>query len=235
MVACAVVAHGETISAEAVAVAVDTRSGTARVLSPNDIGYSPSWCGVVNEGAYVVIEKVEHAETPNAVTSVVTTCAADAEGAYSYSLDADGEPCVRFIHRVYSEEGNAIGDPLVRDMAFGFSSNEGSAAAVDCRANSLREAAGSGAVSLAYSTAWATNAASLAISAIRLSGEGGAETATNEVFSVEADAEGATPMRGLSHGWWRLRFYAVGDADDVLLEYLTDEFKMPGGFVLIYK
>lgn len=236
MVACAVVAHGETISAEAAAVAVDTRSGTARVLSPNDIGYSPSWGGVTNEGAYVVIEKVEHAEMPNAVTSVVTTCAADAEGAYSYALAVDGEPCIRLIHSVYSSGGTEIGTPLVRDVAFGFKSSEGESAVVDCWTNSLQLAAANREpINLAYSTSWATNAESVVVSAIQLSGEGGAETATNSVFMVAADAEGVTPMRGVGTGWWRLLFQAVGDADDVLLEYLTDEFKMPSGFVLIYK
>ena len=83
------------------------------------------------------------------------TCAADVEGAYSYALVAAGEPCVRLIHRVFSEDGAMIGDPLVRDIAFGISSEESPGTVVDCLPDSLRDAAAAyKRVNLSYSSAW---------------------------------------------------------------------------------
>ena len=132
--------------------------------------------------------------------------------------------------------GTEIGTPLVRDVAFGFKSSEGESAVVDCRTNSLQLAAANrDPINLAYSTLWATNAASVVVSAIELSGKGGAATTTNNIFMAAADAEGATPMRGVGRGWWRLLYQVNGEQGDTLLEYITDEFKMPGGFILIYK
>ena len=192
----------ETASATAAATfAADTRGGTIRAMSPCSVEYSPSWGGVADEGAYVVIEKVEHAGMFNAITSTVTTCAADAEAAFSYST-GDGEPCVRFIHRVYSSGGTEIGTPLVRDVSFGVSSSPGVAVFADCRTNSLQEAVSAGGtVNLAYSTDWATDAASVTISAVRLSAKDGDDLSTNTFFSAAASAEGVTAMRG---GWTRL-------------------------------
>jgi hypothetical protein len=108
------------------------------------------------------------------------TCAADVEGAYSYALVAAGEPCVRLIHRVFSEDGAMIGDPLVRDIAFGISSEESPGTVVDCLPDSLRDAAAAyKRVNLSYSSAWAANAASVSISAVALSGKGGMETSVD--------------------------------------------------------
>jgi hypothetical protein len=73
----------------------------------------------------------------------------------------------------------------------------------------------------------------VAISAIQLSGKGGAATATNSVFMATADAEGMTFPRGIGMGWWRFLCQLKGEDGGTLLEYLTDEFRMPGGFVLI--
>ena len=71
-------AGAETASATAATIAVNTCSGEIRAVAPKDIEYSPLWGGVTSEGAYVVIEKVEHAGMFNAVTSTVITCAAAA-------------------------------------------------------------------------------------------------------------------------------------------------------------
>ena len=217
------------------AISVNTCEGELRAVSPKDIEYSPLWGGVTNEGAYVVIEKVEHAGMYNAATSTVTTCAADAEGAFSYST-GDGEPCVRFIHRVYDTGGTEIGTPLVRDVSFGVSSSPGEAAFVDSRTNSLQEAVAVGRVdNLAYSTAWATNAASVTISAVMLSGKGGTPVSTNSFFTAVADAEGVTSMRGVGTGFWRLLCSVEDGSGEPLLEYLTDEFEKKGGFFLIVR
>ena len=55
-------AAAETASATAdTPIAVDTREGEQRAVSPKDIEYSPDWGGVSAEGAYVVLEKVENA------------------------------------------------------------------------------------------------------------------------------------------------------------------------------
>ena len=210
------------------AIAVDVRADVCNAVGSADVGYSPSWGGVTNAGAYVVLQKVV-----KSVTNDVATFAADAESSYSYTpVDGDGR-FVRFIHHVYSSSDVEIGEPLVRDVAFGYRSAEGAAFVADSRTNSLQLAVDSKTpVNLAYSTAWATNAASVVLRAVQLSGRGGTETATNDVFSAAADAEGDTLLRGAGRGWWRLLCQIKDEQDGTLLEYLTDEFKMPSGFVL---
>ena len=237
VVSMASAAYADSATATADATfAANTRSGTIRAISPCAVEYSPSWGGVTNEGAYVVIEKVEHAGMFNAVTSTVITCAADAESAYSFSPGAEDSPCVRFIHRVYDGGGTEIGTPLERDVSFGVVSLPSSAVCADCRTNSLQLAASEKLpISLAYSTDWTTNVASVAIGAISLSGKGGEATATNTVFSAAADAEGSTPLGNVGIGWRRLLYRLADSSGNTLLEYLTDEFKVKGGFVLIYK
>ena len=224
----------ETASATAeLAIAVNTCDGEQRAVSPKDIEYSPDWGGVSADGAYVVIEKVVHAGMYNAVTSTVATCAADAEGAYSYSVGDGDEPCIRLIQRVYSSGGVEIGSPLVRDVAFGVPSSPGTAAFADCRAESLRETVASGATAnLTYDTAWATNAAAVTISAVKLTGQDGAETATNTMFAVAADATGVTRLSGLSAGWWRLLCRIDDSGGDSLIEYTAGDFKIKGGFII---
>lgn len=233
--ASAAYADSATATADAT-FAADTRSGTIRAISPCAVEYSPSWGGVTNEGAYVVIERVVHADMPNVATSVVATCEADAEGGCAYAVADGDERCVRLIHRVYSGGGTEIGEPLVRDVSFGYRSAQGTAFAADSRTNSLQEAVNAGAdVNLAYSTDWAAGAAAVSIKAVKLSGKGGAPTATNAMFAAAADAEGATPMRGIGGGWWRILYQATDSSGDVLLEYLTAEFKRKGGFLMVFQ
>ena len=214
-------------------IAVDMRSGSCRMLSPGKITYAPGYCGVTNEGAYVVIEKVEHADRQDAVTNTLAILAADAEGEFSLSV-ADGEERnIRLIHRVYSAEGDEIGVPLVRDVAFGYKSVAGSTFAADTCATTLQALASArNPIKLAYSTRWATNASEIAISAIKLSGKDGTEIATNAVFSAEADAEGVTRPFGAGGGWYRLLCRIADGSGTTLVEYLTAEFEMPYSFVL---
>ena len=225
---------GESVTVEANdTISVDMRGGECHAVSPSAVGYSPKWSGVTNAGAYVVLEKVEHADTLTATTNTIATFAADAESEYAFTVGAGEERCMRLIHRVYSADGEEIGEPLVRDVSFGYRSASGAPFYFDSRTNSLQEAVDSGGrMKLAYSTAWATNGAAVSIQAVRISGEGGAPLATNAVFSAGAEVEGAAPMNGMTLGWWRLLFQVADSSDNVLLEYLTDEFRMKGGFIL---
>jgi hypothetical protein len=219
------------------AIVVDTRSGCIRTVSPCDIQYSPGWCGVDEPGSYVVIERVEHADMANAVTSTVAVLTADAEGDYNYALSADEARSARFIHRVLNADGNEIGERLVRDVGFGVVSTAPSDSIVaDCRANSLSEAVADGnTVNLTYSSGWAVNAASVAIKSIQLSGKGGAPVATNDIFDAEAPTQGSTSICGCGLGWLRLLYQITDSSGDVLLEYVTDEFRLNGGFFIIVR
>ena len=210
------------------AIAVDVRVDSCRAVGQANIGYSPRWGGVTNAGAYVVLQKVV-----GGVTNTVDTFAADAESSYSYTPSNGDSSFVKFIHRVYSSGGVEIGEPLVSDIAFGVRSNEGASFIADSRTNSLQEAVAAGdPVNLAYSTAWAANAAAVSIKAVQLSGQGGAPVATNAMFDFTADAEGVTAMRGVGRGWWKLLCLVTNGAGDAILEYSTDDFKMKGGFTL---
>lgn len=225
-------ARGESIVASAEStIAVDMRGGICHMASPASIEYSPKWCGVTNAGAYVVLERVVHAGEPYATTNTLATLSADAES--SYSLAVGDERCARLVHRVYSAGGEEIGEPLVRDIAFGYSSAPGAVFAADGRTNSLQLAAKAHRpIAVVYSTAWATNAAAVAVDAVRLSGKGGEPVATNSVFATSADAAGTTALPVLEVGWWKLLYRLTGESGGTLLEYHTDEFRMPGGFII---
>ena len=214
-------------------IAVDMRSGSCRMLSPGKIAYSPEYSGVTNEGAYVVIEKVEHADTASAVTNLLPAFAADAEGEYSLSVDDGGERRLRLIHRVYSSEGEEIGTPLVRDVVFGYKSALGTAFVADTCTTSLQTLASARIpIKSTYSTMWASGASEVSISAVKLSGRNGTAVATNTFFAAEADAEGVASAFGAGGGWYRLLCRISDDADSTLVEYLTTEFEMPYSFVL---
>ena len=231
--ALAQAASPDSVTAWTGPISVDLRESACRAVSPGSVGVSPKWCGVTEAGAYVVLQSVERATTPSPSTNTLATFSADEESSYSYMA---GEPCVRLIHRVYSSQGVELAEPLVRDVSFGTKSAAGPAFVADSRAGSLQEAARSDLpVNLAYSTAWATNAAAVAISAVKLSDQGGSPTATNAMFTASANAEGLTQMRKLGSGWWRLLCQVSDGSGDVLLEYLTDEFKMKGGFIMCFR
>ena len=225
---CYVFADDPVTASATDTIAVDMRTDECRAVGQVDIGYSPKWSGVTDAGSYVVLQKVA-----GGVTNTVGTFAADAESSYPYTPSSEDSSCVKFIHRVYSSGGVEIGEPLVGEIVFGCRSLEGTVFVVDSRTNSLQEAVAAGnPVNLAYSTAWAADAASVSIKSVHLSGQGGMPVATNAIFSSAADVEGETPMRNVGSGWWRLLCQITDASDNVLLEYLTDEFKIKGGFTL---
>ena len=228
-------AFAESVTTVASApIEVDVRDGDCRMLSPEAVCYSPRWGGVTNAGAYVVLEKIENFGGENPRTTTLLTAAADAESAYSLSVGEGDARYVRLVHRVYSSGGVEIGEPLVRDVVFGYNAAAGTGILADSRTNSLQLAVKSrGTPGLTYSTAWASDSAAVTISAIRLAGRDGAETGTNSVFSAAADAEGTTALPILDVGWWKLRCNVTDGSGASLLEYLTDQFRMPGGTVLV--
>ena len=212
-------------------IPVDVRQGPVRAVGSVDVGYSPVWGGVTNAGAYVRLQKVV-----NGVTNTVATFDAEAASICSYTPDGGDGNFVRLIHRVFSSGGEEIGEPLVRDVVFGFSSVSEAGISADSRTNSLQLAVDERrSVALAYSTAWATNAAAVSIGAVRLSGQGGTPTATNVMFTASADAEGYAMMGCMGKGWWRLLCRSTDGKGGTLLEYLTAEFKMPGGIVIYFR
>lgn len=212
---------------------VDLRGGDCRAVSPSAIGYSPKWGGAKDPGAYVVLQKVMCAGTANAITNTLATFASEEESSFAYAVNDGDERCVRLLHRTYSASGVEIGEPLVRDVSFGYRSETSADFVADSRTNSLQSMVDVGdQVGLAYSTAWSTNAAGVSIMAVQFSGQNGFPVATNSMFSATADAEGTTAMRGVGRGWWRLLYLITDGSGNVLLEYLTDEFKMKSGFIM---
>lgn len=228
------VAAGDSITArDESTIAVDLREDVCRAVSPGSIGYSPRWGGVTNSGAYVVIEKVVRADRYDAATNTLATLAADAEGVCPFVVGDGDEHCMRLIHRVYSAGGVEMGEALIRDVSFGVRSAAGAVFVADSRTNSLQLAARERkSVDLAYSTAWATNAAGVTISALRLSGKGGVPVATNGIFAAASSAEGVARLPLIDMGWWRLLYNASDGEEGTLLEYLTGEFKVSGGTIL---
>ena len=232
-------AHGAEIAATAAsAIAVDSREGEVRIVAPEDIGYSPLWSGVTNGDAYVVIEKIEHAGMFNAVTSPVVTNAPGAEGDYSYAPGAGDAKCVRLVHRAYDANGVEIGTALERDVAFGFATAASAGILADGRNDLLqREAVLGKTVGLTYDTAWATNAASVAISAVQTKdGRGNdlAVPATNKLFSANADAIGAFAKTLKSGGWRFLMTSFDGNGAPICAPYFADYFlKTKGTAVML--
>ena len=216
------------------AIRLDSRS-PRQAVSPCGVCYSPSWASTAaGEGAYVVLYKTELAGRSAERTATLMTGAGGEEGSYAISLGENDERCLRLTHEVRNSGGSVV-DTMACDVAFGFMS-QSSDCTVDSRTNSLPVAVRDRRqIDMAYSTAWATNAASVSISAVRLSGKGGEGVATNTVFSAVADAEGTTPLRALEGGWWRLLFSAADGSGDGLLEYITDEFRMPTGLFLSFR
>ena len=191
---------------------------------------SPDWCtgGTNVAGAVYTLEAVENPGAANATTSTVPVLVNSGECDVPYS----GSGCVRFLLKA-AVEGAPVGTAIERDVSFGVKSSPLAAIGYDNRSGALQELAGSGVpVNLAYDTSWAEGAAALEICALKLSGSGADAMATNAVLSVTADADGTAAMRGVGRGWWRLLCRISGESGEPLLEYLTDEFKMPSGFIL---
>lgn len=227
----------ESASGTAAAIAIDSCGGALRAIAPRAIGYDPAWSGVTDAGAHVVVEKVEHADMFNASTSIVTSCAADATGAYPFAPAAGDNPCVRLIHRVYGANGAEVGKALVRDVSFGAASLPGTGTLADSRAESFQEAVSARKpVGLTFSTYWATNAASVAISAVKTKDGGGhdfARPVTNLFFSAPAVADGTLPWKPHS-GEWRLLLTSFDALGNVLGEpCFADYFLRATGTVMM--
>ena len=215
------------------AIAVYADVGEFRVAASSDsvsLRCSPDWCTGTNVmGATYTLKAVSDPGTANAVTSTVPTLASSGEGDVSYS----GSGYVRFL---LSAEvgGEPVGETLASDVSFGVKSSLSSAVAYDNRENSLQEAVkGGGAVNLEYDTFWVEGTSSVEMYKVMLAGKGGAPTVTNSVFSDMAEASGAAPLGGLDIGWWRLLCRLKGASGETLLEYETEDFRKPGGMVLI--
>ena len=122
------------------------------------VNYAPEWSlGYTNAEAQVVISKVEHVGTTNAVTNVVATCEPGAGGTVNVLPGSSGLALYRLIHRV-EIAGEPVGETLVSDVAIGAESPLSAAVFADSRTNSLQCVAEAGEVApLAYSTEWVTN------------------------------------------------------------------------------
>ena len=213
---------------------VDSCAGVRIARGLTDLAYSPAYSSKdAPAGSYVVLRKVERPDSGHESESVLSTCAADASGDCECALTGE---YVRFVHELHNAGGSIIGESLVTDVSFAYPGTDSGPAVFASRTNSLQLVVKADhAATLAYATEWATNAASLHISAVRLSGPGGAASGTNQVFSAGADASGDFVLRALDVGWWRLSCMFDDGSGNALLEYLTGEFRMPGGALIILR
>ena len=226
VVATGLVAFGEDgISATAESVSVDLRTGiVCGAVGVADLSYSPRWA---DANASIRIEFVNGNST-----NVIKTGVVGEEGHFLWTQPDVAITTYRLLMWTV-RDGASVGEPLSALVSFGLQSAAGTAVTADTRTNSLQLAlSAANPVMLSYSTAWEDSAASLTIDAVRLSGKGGTATATNAIFAVAADAEGKTPLRGISPGWWKLLCRIKDSSGDTLAEYLTDEFKRLGGFTM---
>ncbi|MBQ2629957.1 MAG: hypothetical protein IJG13_09800 [Kiritimatiellae bacterium] len=191
---------------------------------------SPKWCTDA-EGAEYSLSVVTDPDTANAVTSSVPVSATTVEGNAAYA----GSGYVRFILKA-SVGGTETGDVLVQDVSFGVASEQSAAIVADSRVESLQEAIrADGVANVVYSSDWAEGAAAVSVAEIALAGRGGEAIATNSVLSASSVAAGTVPVGGLDAGWYRLLYRAVDGGGETLLEYLTDEFRVKGGIMLLIK
>ena len=221
------------------AIAVDSREGEARMVAPEDIGYSPKWSGVTDENSHVVIYKVEHAGMFNATTSVLETCAAGAEDVYAFSPGSGDAKCVRLIHRVFDSNDVETGTTLVRDVAFAVASSESAAAAVDSQDGLLQRAVDSDvAANFSYDTSWMDGVSSVILA--RFQFEDGRHApvvvSTQTLFSASADASGAVARSSFPAGGWRYLLTFLDSHGDAVGEPLTaGYFKKGSGFMLLVR
>ena len=213
------------------AIAVDAGQSSFRIVTGTAaLWCSPDWCtgGTNVSGSTYSLKVVSDPDTANAATASVSALDYSSACEVSYS----GSGYVRFLLSAEAG-GTPVGATLVRDVSFGVMSGLSSAVAYDNRASSLQKAVRrGGAINLEYDTFWKEGAASLSIGAVALSGRGGEATATNALFNVSEEAAGTTAMRGLDRGDWRLLCQLKSGSGETLLEYLTDEFRVSGGFFI---
>ena len=178
---------------------VDTRGGADRFAQETDaVTYGPTYSfRQADDASYVVLRKVEHAGTPQAVTSVVQTCSAGAEGSYVFSLGAADARTLRLIHSTYDAKSKLIGEELVADVAFAYTGCA-SDVVLDSRPDSLQKVAEAGGPApLAYSTDWVTNGvpASVRLTCVCDRSRKGEliESLTNVLLTADAPVTGVYP------------------------------------------
>ena len=159
------------------------------------VAYSPAYSlRTADAASYVIVRKVEHADTAKAVTSVVQRCAAGASGDLALSFGADDARTLRLLHTAYDGSDRQVGETLVSDVGFAYLGT-GAETTVDTRPDSLQRVAEAGGPALlAYSTDWATNGTptSVAITCVCDRYRKGTlvESVTNSLFAADAPAAG---------------------------------------------
>ena len=223
----------KALAADAVATgmsppfAVDTRPGEHRCVGDAlVVGYASEW-GSDAAGARVVLERVDHADMFNAVTSRVEIGDAPM-GTVSVAAAAEAPLSVRLLHSV-EVGGVRTGETLVADVAFGLRSGKGGAFTADSRAESLQECADAGlAAPVVYDTGW--NAAASSLDLELDDGE-----AAVPLGSWTAPASGVKSVATARAGEWTLRCI-LRDAEGVALETLTAGFRArQRGMILLLK
>lgn len=191
-------------SAWSSAVCVDTRPDVVRFAKDaSPVAYAPRYSGGTAVD-HVVLRKVQYAGTSSAVTNVVETFAAGAEGDKAFSFAAGDERCYRLLHTAYDANNAQVGETLAADVAFAVTGTGAANTLVDTRANSLQHVAddlaakGGGTAPFAYSTDWVTNGApvSLRITCVRDRRDKKGRSygcSTNTVFTAAAPATGDWP------------------------------------------
>ena len=202
-----------------------------RTLCPADIGYNPNWAqrsGV--PGGKAVIRLVEHPDTDYAVTTVLNEGDVDEIGTYLLTIGDTGERNVRLTHTT-EVDGEAVGDVLSADVAFGKVSAASSAFFAATATNALQMIADAkGVAPLAYSTAWTNGVTKVKIDYAyeqlkkgRKYGEG-----AGTLLSADADATGVFDydLSEAVGGDYTLTYTMYGENDEVLDTY-TALFSLP--------
>lgn len=185
------------VQAWSAAFRVDSRGAVDRFAKADDaIAYSPAYSVRAADGSsYVIVRKVTHPDTVQAVTSVLERCEAGVSGDIALSLGADDARTFRLLHTAYDASDRQIGETLVADVGVAYT-KAASAVTVDTRADSLqRVAEAGGPAPLAYSTDWCTNGtpASVVMTCVcdrYRHGQLVEPGETNEIFAAVAPASG---------------------------------------------
>ena len=143
------------------ATVVDTRDAAERFAKPNALArYAAHYVdAAAGDEAYVVVSKVVDADTDYAVTSVVSRCAAGAEGDLAIAPQGAESRRFRLLHAAYAADGTALGDTLAADVVVAYPGTASlDQTVVDTRTNSFQLVAeAGGSAPLAYATEWMTN------------------------------------------------------------------------------
>ena len=112
-----------------------------------------------SDGAQVVLLKVSRPDTSHAVTSEVKRCSSAAVDGFLLQAGQNEGCYIRLLKELRSSSGKLIGTRLQADIACASAQAVSQEVAVDTKSDSFQAAAEKGKVlSLAYDTAWCTNA-----------------------------------------------------------------------------